>query len=78
MALCCAAIRRDSGSGLSIPFCSHVHDVLCEIYSVYRKKHPYLIFLPHFCFLFIVVLLIIVLFMMFLVAVISLSLLFST
>ena len=72
----CAAITRYSVSLLRFPFLSHVHVFSYEISLVCRWKYSYSCFSCHFCFLFIVRRLIIVVFGLFLVAVISISLLF--
>ena len=71
----CAALRRDLVFLLWFPFLSHDQIFLCEILRVCRLKGPYNYFSSHF-FLVIVVLLIFILLVLFLVAVISLYLIF--
>ena len=76
MALFSAAIRRDCLFLLRFFFLRHVQFFSCEILLIFRLKYPNSWFSFHFYFLIIAVHLIIALFVLFLVAVISLSLLF--
>ena len=68
----CAKIRRESVSFLMFPSLSHFQVFSCEISLVYRLKYSF----RCFCFLVIIVLLSLGSFVLFLVAVISISLLF--
>ena len=74
MAFLLAAIRRDSASLKRFPFHCHVQISSCEMSLVCRLKCPYNHFSLHFYFLVFVVLFI---FELFLIALNSLSLLFS-